>query len=136
MRRTRQRAEVLRVLQATDGHPTAEGIQAEVRKTLPHVSLATIYRQLAALADEGRVALLAADHGPRRYDGSMTPHHHIVCSRCGLIADVPDLVGEHARAEIERWTGFQVDPQRTSWAGLCSSCRPGLRESATDPGTN
>jgi Fe2+ or Zn2+ uptake regulation protein len=130
MRRTRQRAELLRVLQQTDRHPTAEWLLTEVRKALPHAGLATVYRLLGALEEEGRIAVVAADDGPRRYDAGTSPHCHVVCSECGRIADVPDLLGEHGRTEIERWTGYAVAHLRGSWVGLCPACR-----AATTAGT-
>jgi Fur family transcriptional regulator, ferric uptake regulator len=128
MRRTKQRAEVLQVLQHAHDHPTAESIHAEVRKTMPSVSLATVYRQLAALTDEGRIAVVTTDAGPRRYDAAITAHHHVVCSRCGHIADVPNLIGEYARVEIERWTGYSVTRLRTNWVGLCADCQAHAEE--------
>lgn len=122
MRHTRQRAEILRAIEGTDRHPSAEWVLDEVRKALPKVSLATVYRQLAALAAEGRVVVLSSEDGPRRYDAHREAHHHVVCTGCGGIADVPDLIGATARTEIERWTGYSVTGLRLDWVGLCPAC--------------
>lgn len=123
MRQTRQRAAILRVLHNTNQHPTADWIYAQVRQELPHISLGTVYRLLNALAEEGAVGVLAPDGGPHRYDGRPGPHHHVICTACGRISDVPELISPNAHAEIERWTGYAVSHLHLNWFGLCPTCR-------------
>jgi len=123
MRRTKQRATILRVLRGTDQHPTANWIYSEVRKELPHVSLGTVYRTLHALAQEGTIRILTFGDGPHRYDGRPGTHDHIVCTVCGRTADVPQMVAVNARTEIERRTDYTVSSLRLTWHGLCSDCR-------------
>ena len=123
MRRTRQREAILRALAETDQHPTAHGVYEAVRRELPHVGLATVYRLLRALEDEGTVASLAVGDGARRYDGRPGGHQHIVCQRCGAVVDIPELVVGHAREEIRRWTGFEVDSVSVQWRGVCPRCQ-------------
>lgn len=123
MRRTIQRDAILRILTHTNQHPTAEWIHKEVRKQLPRVSLGTVYRLLNHLVAEGRVSELTLDDGPKRYDGQPGDHQHVVCTACGRIADVPEIVPPEARAEIERWTGFSVLYLSVKWYGLCAECR-------------
>src|SRR5438132_10665168 len=72
---TRQRAEVFAYLRAVDSHPTAEHVFAGVRRHLPNISLATVYKALEALVDAGLAARLADDAGgPVRYDGRPEAH--------------------------------------------------------------
>jgi Fe2+ or Zn2+ uptake regulation protein len=122
-RQTRQRAAILRVLEHTKQHPTAEWIHTEVRKEIPSVSLGTVYRLLSILAGEGAVRVIPLEAGPNRYDMGPDQHHHAVCTACGKIADIPDLVPPEARVEIERWTGYSLSELRLEWHGRCPECR-------------
>src|SRR5262245_1708026 len=74
---TRQRAEVYEHLRAVESHPTAEQIFASVRRRIPNISLATVYKALDALVDAGLAARLADEAGGAvRYDGKPEPHYH------------------------------------------------------------
>ncbi len=131
MRQTRQRAAILRALDNTEQHPTAEWIFQQVREDLPHISLGTVYRLLHSLVEEGKIGALALDGGPSRYDGSPGPHHHVVCTSCGHATDVPELLAPEARSEIERWTGYAVSHLQLNWYGLCPACRAAGKLSET-----
>src|SRR3989449_8037823 len=50
LRLTRQRRIILEVVRTTDAHPTAASVYRRVRRRLPRVSLATVYRNLRTLA--------------------------------------------------------------------------------------
>ncbi|HSV74901.1 MAG TPA: transcriptional repressor [Chthonomonadales bacterium] len=123
MRVTRQREAVLEALCELRCHPTAEEVHARVRQRLPHVSLGTVYRILASLVADGTAASLSLIDGPRRYDLPGEVHHHLVCSRCGAIDDVPDVVAAEARDAVERATGYAVESLRLKWVGVCPTCR-------------
>lgn len=127
MRQTRQRAAILSVLRQTDHHPTADWIHQEVRKTMPHVSLGTVYRALDALCQEGIVTALEYGARQRRYDGNPGPHSHIVCTGCGRIADVITPMPQTWQQQITQTTGFEVYGHRLEWYGLCVDCARAIR---------
>jgi Fe2+ or Zn2+ uptake regulation protein len=56
LRPTRPRRLILDVVRATDAHRTAAFVYQRVRRRLPRVSLATVYRNLRRLAIEGFLA--------------------------------------------------------------------------------
>jgi Fur family transcriptional regulator, peroxide stress response regulator len=114
-RYTRQRAEVFAHLRSVDSHPTAEQVFACVRRRLPNISLATVYKALDALVDAGLAARLADDEGPVRYDGKAHPHYHLRCERTGQLCDLelpydPSLLDRLAPELIAelREKGFEV----------------------------
>jgi Fur family ferric uptake transcriptional regulator/Fur family peroxide stress response transcriptional regulator len=111
------------VLTHTDQHPTAEWIHQEVRKQLPRVSLGTVYRLLNHLVAEGRIRELTLEEGPKRYDGQPGNHQHAICTACGRIVDVPEIIPPEAGAEVERRTGYRVSHLSVKWYGLCAACR-------------
>ena len=84
---SRQRETILQVLHSTDTHPTASAVYNEVRKVIPNISLGTVYRNLAALSEEGVILSLSVGDGYEHFDGNSAPHAHLHCKRCGKIYD-------------------------------------------------
>src|SRR5437764_14113114 len=76
---TRQRAAVFDYLRSVDSHPNAEEVYAAVRRHLPHISLATVYKALDALVDCRLAAKIAHADGPARYDCRHDSHYHVRC---------------------------------------------------------
>ncbi len=122
LRLTAPRRLILEAVRSTDVHPTAAVVYRLVRRRLPRVSLATVYRNLRVLAAEGFLAE-RADAGGLRFDGNMAAHDHFTCLACGRIYDVPARRGVAARARVAASTGFEVVNQRTEYYGRCSGCR-------------
>ena len=116
-RQTRQGRLVHEAVSRFDHHPTAK----EVHQALEGegVGLATVYRQLARLVDDGMLG--AVDHmGETRYDTNLDPHAHAVCNGCGDIWDVPlptilpSMLTPKRLATVE-----DVD---LTFRGLCPAC--------------
>jgi len=118
---TPQRLEIFRALVDSHAHPTPEEIYRWVKDRMPTVSLATIYKTLDALEGAGLARLVSHTGDTKRYDGNLTPHHHLVCSACGKIADFSDPALESFAlpAELE---GFQPERVSVQVVGLCKSC--------------
>jgi Fe2+ or Zn2+ uptake regulation protein len=112
---TRQRAEVFACLRSVDTHPTAEQVFAAVRRRMPNVSLATVYKALEALCDAGLAARLAEAGGAVRYDGRPEAHYHLRCERTGRVLDLelpydPQLLDRLAPGLLQRLRaeGFEI----------------------------
>lgn len=98
----------------------------------PRVPQSSAYRSLTALAEAGVVRRLAGNDDLGRFelaeDLSGHHHHHLVCTSCGLVADVrasPRLeraLSEAARVADDE-TGFEVNDHRIDLVGRCSTCR-------------
>lgn len=123
-RYTRQRAAVLAFLRAACGHPTAEQVFAAVRRHLPNISLATVYKALEALVDARLANRIAGDHGPTRYDGRSEPHYHLRCQNSGEIFDLelpydPALLDKLDPQLMEslRRQGFEITGHRLELVG-------------------
>jgi Fur family peroxide stress response transcriptional regulator len=86
---THQRLEIFREVVKSGDHPDAETIFNGVRERVPTVSLDTVYRTLWLLADLGLIATLGPPRDRVRFDANVKPHHHFVCSKCGLTRDFP-----------------------------------------------
>lgn len=103
-RRTRQRAAVDEVLDASDDFMTAQELHAVLRENGYGVGLATVYRTLQTLADDGAVDVLRLAGGESAYRrcADESHHHHLVCRSCGATVEV-------AGPAVERWTRRVAD---------------------------
>src|SRR5206468_12829496 len=81
-RLTRARRTILDIVRASEAHPSAAMVYREVRRRLPRVSLATVYRNLRMLAAEGLLSE-RADTAGMRFDGHTADHDHFTCVACG-----------------------------------------------------
>lgn len=93
---TPQRISLLRILDRHT-HPTIDELYAEVLKESPSVSLATVYKNLNTLKDEGLVVEVNVVNQKPRYDIYEHPHIHVVCEKCGYVEDISYEDAELAR---------------------------------------
>jgi|SRR5437588_3227425 len=87
-RYTRQREAVSRYLRSTHNHPTAEQVYAAIRRHMPSISLATVYKALQALVEAHLATKLPDASGPARFEWRSEPHYHVRCTRTGCILDL------------------------------------------------
>lgn len=85
---TPQRLAIIKALLSSGEHPRADAIFAAVRIEHPHISLATVHRTLETLCEIGEARKVTTLHDSARYDGNVTPHHHVVCIKCRRIRDI------------------------------------------------
>ena len=100
LRRMASRIAVLAVLQQVHGHLSVAEIDQRLRECVPaedqRPDLATIYRTVTTLVEQGVLHALTLDDGVTTYGLATAPHHHAVCTQCGSIIEVP------ARQQIGR----------------------------------
>lgn len=127
MRLTNQRKIILQELRSVKTHPTADEVYNLVRKKMPRISLGTVYRNLEVLSTLDLVLKLENAAGQRRFDGDVSPHHHIRCDVCGKVGDIfnaPDI------SEVEKGldTDFQITGHILEFSGICPECQKLSRE--------
>lgn len=104
----------------------------EILDSAKGVPQSSAYRNLTVLCEAGVARRLAGTDDLGRFElaENLTGHHHhhLVCSACGLVADVPSsprlekALDEAARLAAEE-TGFAVTDHRIDLEGLCPDCR-------------
>src|SRR6516164_3121662 len=112
---TRQRAAVFEYLRSTEEHVTAEQVYEAVRRRLPHISLATVYKALEALVDARLAHKLPDATGSARYDCRSEAHYHFRCLRTGKLCDLPTPFDSRLLDKLDpnlveslRRQGFQI----------------------------
>jgi len=127
-RLTSHRLALARLLSISENHPNASQLFQKLRIQFPTVSLATIYKTLALLKEEGEVIEIDL-HGDSRYDGAKPfPHPHLICDNCGTIFDGDEARSVHnLRKEIEDKYGFQITRPQLNFYGLCKDCHDQIK---------
>jgi Fur family peroxide stress response transcriptional regulator len=125
---SKKREAILKVIQSTTSHPSANWIYEQLKPLIPGLSLGTVYRNINLFLEEGSVVSLGVVDGEERFDGTVTPHPHIICSRCGAVFDFPDgisslhtpsLITSKGEADVG---GFRIDYRKTVFYGICAHC--------------
>ena len=118
----RRRVLWLELLESSD-HPTAETLHGRVQRRIPGVSLATVYRNLRTLVSKGLVDEVATGGSVARYDGNRDRHHHLVCTRCGNVADHYSESFDSVAPQDAMIDGFEIHDVRVNAFGICARCR-------------
>jgi Fur family ferric uptake transcriptional regulator len=122
LRVTRPRMAVLRAVHAHP-HADTDSIIRAVRADLGQVSNQAIYDVLHALRAAGLVRRIEPAGSVARYEARVGDnHHHVVCRRCGDIADVDCAVGDVPCLTASDDHGYVIDEAEVVYRGLCPSC--------------
>jgi len=121
MKITPQRRLLCTLVAEAHDHPTVETIYHRAIKSMPTISLKTVYTTLTELSDIGAIKLTTLGAGSLRVDRNVAPHAHLVCNGCGRVVDRPMEIDKHASAVDE--TGFEIEEQILVFRGRCALCR-------------
>ncbi len=123
-RLTPQRTALLRLLAASEGHPSASDLYAQIQAQFPTTSPATVYKTLHLLKEMGEVLELGFSDDDNRYDGhNPAPHPHLICVRCHKIIDPPVAVAESLVQEVTDRSGYKIIGHRFDIYGVCPACQ-------------
>ncbi len=119
---TSQRLAIISLLSKDMTHPGAADILKKIRKSLPQVSMSTVYYTLDILKKEGLIQELEFYDQDNRYDINISNHINLICKKCGRIED---LLGGISLSymQIQQKTDFQPVAMRYEYYGYCKECR-------------
>jgi Fur family transcriptional regulator, ferric uptake regulator len=124
-RNTWQREAVREALGTSENFVSAQSLYSALREGGSPIGLATVYRALADLANDGDADSLQAE-GESLYR-ACTPgshHHHLICRDCGLTVEIEaDAVEEWAQS-VAADHGFTRANHVVDVFGYCSDCSP------------
>ncbi|WP_288797735.1 transcriptional repressor [Arsenicicoccus cauae] len=120
-RATKQRRAVEQVLRETDDFISAQALHSRLRAQGNTVGLATVYRTLNAMAEDGRVDMLRVDDGEARYRlcASDEHHHHLVCRECGRTVEIEGPAVESWADSVAAENGFRDVSHTLEVFGTC-----------------
>jgi Fur family peroxide stress response transcriptional regulator len=129
---TPQRLEIYRETARTDDHPALETIYRNVRRKMPGVSLDTVYRTLDLFRELGLVSTLPPLPARVRFDANTAPHHHFICTRCGLARDFTDPNLDSLKILPAARALGRVESAHVEVRGLCATCANGKKNKPTN----
>jgi Fur family ferric uptake transcriptional regulator len=103
----------------------------EVLDAEPGLAQSSAYRNLQLLEQTGVVHRIVTNAEFARYelaeDLTGDHHHHLICTVCGSVEDVPASAGleqslHDAIDQIARSTGFHTAGHRIDLVGVCRNC--------------
>jgi len=118
---TPQRLKIVESLN-TFGHLNIDMLYQEVRETYPNVSLATVYKNIAIMTENGMLEEVKIPEGKSVYEIRKEPHLHLHCSMCGKIEDF-EFNLESISAHAEKISGYKVENTELVFNGVCPSCQ-------------
>jgi Fe2+ or Zn2+ uptake regulation protein len=122
LRVTAARLAVLDAVEAQQ-HADADDVLQAARSALGSVSVQAVYDVLHTLTDKGLVRRIEPAGHPARYERRLGDnHHHVVCRRCGAVADVDCAVGHAPCLTPSGTAGFRIDTAEVTFWGLCLDC--------------
>lgn len=128
-RKTHQRNLVLNAVQSRCDHPTADDIYLAVRSCDQKISRATVYRNLHLLVESGDIRSLKI-HGSERFDRDINGHAHIICRKCGKVADIDDDYSAALDLRAQKLSNYVIYSHATYYEGLCPACQAKLKTRA------
>jgi len=123
---TKQRELILKFLYEHEGHFTPEDIYILIKKNHPEVNIgiATIYRTLTLLENEGIASSISFGTQGKKYEFGMRKHHdHLICTLCGEIIEFFDETIERRQEEIASQFNFRMHDHTMKIFGLCDKCQ-------------
>lgn len=122
-RLTPQRIELVRLIAASEGHPSAAQFYAKIKSQFPTMSHATVYKTLALLKELGQVLEIDL-RDDSHYDGNRPqPHSHLICLKCNKIVDGEASLDMETIQKVERASGYQIIRPQITLYGLCPDCQ-------------
>jgi Fur family ferric uptake transcriptional regulator len=121
-RRTRQRAAIRAVLEEARRPLSIAEVLDLAQRSVPGLGIATVYRTVGTLVEEGVLAQVEIGGEAPRYEiAGRGHHHHFRCRRCQRVFEV-----EGCLPEIQRLApaGYLVEDHEILLFGLCPDCTP------------
>ena len=122
-RLTPQRVELVRLIAASEGHPSASQLYTQIKRQFPTMSHATVYKTLALLKEMNQVLEIDL-RDDSHYDGNRPePHPHLICIKCNKIIDAEVSLEEGSLRKLEQASGYKILRPQISLYGLCRDCK-------------
>lgn len=122
MKRSRQRDAILTYLNTRTDHPTADMVYTALQKTMPNISLGTVYRNLSQLAECGMILRISCDGKADHFDAITGQHPHFYCNRCGCVTDIPVSFPSEPSAFVPADFKGQISGCNIIYYGTCETC--------------
>lgn len=127
-RYTRQRDAILNALVAAGRPLGPQEILGAAQAGAPSLGIATVYRTVKLLLEDGSIRAVTLPGEPARYEAAdLGHHHHFKCTACDRVFDIDRCAGDLHRLVPP---GFTLQSHDITLYGRCPECGPGRRAAA------
>ena len=116
MRKTKQRDLIQNIVSNSYDHLNAEEIYELAKKSMPNISLGTVYRDLNQLVDMKKIKKIKMPDSDR-FDNINEAHNHFICDRCHKIIDVKDDINLNYKIGNHKIVDYEIN-----FIGICEDC--------------
>lgn len=117
LKMTGQRKTILKVLGASEDHPSVEDVYDRAKKLDSSISIATVYRTLSLLDELNLVTRHEFQEGYSRYEVNTEHHHHLVDLETGQVIEFQNEELEKIKLKIARDLGYELIDHRLELYG-------------------
>ena len=122
-RETRQRQAIRRVIDAAERPLSPQEVLEAAQGEVPGLGMATVYRTIRSLTDEGWLVAVDVLGRPPHYErAGKEHHHHFHCRGCEKLFEVEGCPGNLKGLAPP---GFRVEGHELTLYGVCPECRVG-----------
>lgn len=119
-RATKQRSAIERIFSRIPRPLSPTEIHEEAQEEVPRLGIATVYRALNDMVEEGVLRSVDLPGQPSRYEkADLDHHHHFHCQGCDRVFD---LEGCLLKKDIHLPGGFILKSHDITLNGLCPEC--------------
>jgi Fe2+ or Zn2+ uptake regulation protein len=118
LKSTFQRVQILEAISIC-GHKDIDEIYNDVVKLHPTISLATVYKNLIIMKDNGVLCEVSVSGKKSKYEIKKEDHLHLICTHCGSIED---FTLEASFDKIVNLQDFELQKKEINLYGICTKC--------------
>jgi len=119
-RKTKQRDALVSVLERAERPLSVAELLEAASKRIEGLGVATVYRAVGALLDDGRIDAVEIPGEPTRYERSdKGHHHHFRCEKCDRVFDIAGCLDNLRKLVPPK---FRVKQHSVMLYGLCPAC--------------
>lgn len=125
LKATPQRISILRVL-AKHEHPNIDELYEQIKIEYPAISLATVYKNLSTMIDEGLVVEISIPNFKSKYDIYEYEHIHLVCNNCKSVFDLDKVKAglDKYQQNLQTKLDNPIESIKiTAFLTTCSNCK-------------
>lgn len=120
---TPNRKLVLEEIVGRGDHPTANEILMGLRRRDARIAYGSVYNALRFLTQAGYVHEFHFGDEVAHYDPNTDRHDHMICSKCGRLADITVALPEGLAEAAAAAHGFKLQTHHLQLYGVCQRCR-------------
>ncbi len=104
------------------GHIDIDNLYESLKNIFPYISLATVYKNINSMMDNGFITEVKIPKHKARYELSKEKHAHLFCKKCGELQDIK-IDDTWIVNNIAKDSGYNITNTIVTFEGICPKCQ-------------